>query len=288
MVAASVCALALSCNQGRKASTIETRSYEDTTKYVSLKMDIDLPAPKEGAESQMRNEVVSILDDQLCHITTYEDEKVFPSYEGDRNDTDALLGYYREQAFKALSQAAKDDADERIGYLMADDELSEEEFTQAVEDFPTWDYDYSFKKIDETDKYTVFFSRNYIYMGGAHGGITGAGGITFDRKTGKRIDPMIDPSSTKEIQPLLIKGLLQYYKDMEVEMTESDLLENLFIEDGIIPLPGWTPYPSAEGLVFTYQQYEIASYAEGMPSFTLPFAEVAPFLTPEAKSVLGL
>jgi hypothetical protein len=39
--------------------------------------------------------------------------------------------------------------------------------------------------------------------------------------------------------------------------------------------------------VFTYQQYEIASYAEGMPSFVVPYPDIEPFLTPEAKA-LGL
>ena len=271
ILAASLSAiLPVSCNQAGTRPKVETRTLGDSTKYVTFKMDIDLPAPGKGAASVMREEAISILDEQLGHITTYESERMFPPFDGDRNDTDALLGYYSSLAFGLAAKEAQEDA------------------SGWVEDFPTWEYDYSFKKIGEGERYIVFYSSNYIYMGGAHGGITGAGGITFDRRTGKRVAPVIDASSTKDIQPLLIKGLLQYYKENDVEMSGDELLEGLFIEDGIIPLPAWDPYPTEDGLVFTYQQYEIASYAEGMPSFVMDFKDAAPFLTPEARAVLGL
>ena len=59
------------------------------------------------------------------------------------------------------------------------------------------------------------------------------------------------------------------------------------IDGDIIPLPSWNPYPDGKGgLVFTYQQYEIASYAEGMPSFTIPVKEVVAFLSEDARRLL--
>ena len=60
----------------------------------------------------------------------------------------------------------------------------------------------------------------------------------------------------------------------------------LFIDDRFIPLPSWPLYPSGDGLAFIYQQYEIASYADGMPSFTIPYADIEPYMTPEAKALL--
>ena len=69
-------------------------------------------------------------------------------------------------------------------------------------------------------------------------------------------------------------------------MSEEELKEHLQLEGDLIPLPAWTPYPTADGLCFVYQQYEIASYADGMPAFTLPFDEVQPYLTPEARAIL--
>ena len=70
-------------------------------------------------------------------------------------------------------------------------------------------------------------------------------------------------------------------------ITEEELREQLQIEGDQIPLPAWTPYPTAEGLTFVYQQYEIASYADGMPAFVLSLDELEPFLTPEARKLLN-
>ena len=59
-------------------------------------------------------------------------------------------------------------------------------------------------------------------------------------------------------------------------------------DDGLIPLPQWAPMPTADGLKFIYQQYEVTAYVDGMPEFTLTYDEVAPYLLPEAKADLGL
>jgi hypothetical protein len=82
-------------------------------------------------------------------------------------------------------------------------------------------------------------------------------------------------------------ALLGYYSEFGEKMAEEEMRERLQIEGDLIPLPAWTPYPTAEGLCFVYQQYEIASYADGMPAFTVPYAEIKPWLTAEAKSVLS-
>ena len=112
--------------------------------------------------------------------------------------------------------------------------------------------------------------------------------MTFDKKDGRLVESLLVPGCTEAIQPLLVKGLLGYYSEAGMEMGEEDLLQHLFIENNTVPLPSWTPYPGEEGLVFTYQQYEIASYAEGMPSFSVPYEEIKPFLTEEAAKLLGL
>ena len=125
-------------------------------------------------------------------------------------------------------------------------------------------------------------------MGGAHGGVTGAGCITFDKSTGSIIEQFIDPGSEEDIQPLLRKGLVGYFVDADSQVNDSNLDECLLLEGDLIPLPAWQPYPCEEGLVFVYQQYEIAPYAAGMPAFTVSFEEIAPYLTPEARRIIGL
>ena len=79
-----------------------------------------------------------------------------------------------------------------------------------------------------------------------------------------------------EMQDLIQEGLQAYGEDMDY----------LFIEDGVFPLPVWEPSLTKEGVSFTYQQYEIAPYAFGMPSFTIPYEKAMEFLTPEAKALV--
>ena len=102
------------------------------------------------------------------------------------------------------------------------------------------------------------------------------------------MERFLDPACLDAIQPLLRKGLTDYFKDGDMEITPEELDNVLFLESGTIPFPAWTPFPGENGLVFTYQQYEIAAYAAGMPNFTIPYDEILPYLTPEAKLLIGL
>ena len=72
---------------------------------------------------------------------------------------------------------------------------------------------------------------------------------------------------------------------MDERITEEDMRSRLMIDGNLIPLPALRPYPTAVGLVFTYQQYEIACYADGMPNFVIPYNNIAAFLTPEARKI---
>ena len=152
---------------------------------------------------------------------------------------------------------------------------------------PGWEYEFSLEMITDADYYAVFQSQDYIYMGGAHGGVTGAGCITFDKATGSIVEQFIAPGCEEDIQPLLRKGLVEYFADTDTQINDSNLNEYLLLEGDLIPIPAWQPYPCEDGLVFVYQQYEIAPYAAGMPSFTVSFEEIAPYLTPEARRIIG-
>ena len=104
---------------------------------------------------------------------------------------------------------------------------------------------------------------------------------------GHFVKVLIDPKNAEAMQPLLTKGLISYFADAGEQIAEGDLRGYLTLSDeDIIPLPVWQPYPTKDGLVFTYQQYEVAPYAAGMPSFVLPYAEVEQFLTEDAAKML--
>ena len=286
LLAAATLAACLSCSKSHSLQT-EVRDYADSTAHAYLTMHAELPVPADAASKAIRKSLIVVMDSQLSQIAPGEPQRYFPPFEGNADDTEALLGYYKDQTLAQIGKLSQDDADEREGYIREDEELSEEQKAEILSNIPSWGYDFKLEKIIDTTAYVVFQSLNYIYMGGAHGGVTGEGFLTFAKKTGQPIEAMLAPGCTADIQPLLVKGLLGYYAECDVKMSEEELKEHLQLEGDLIPLPAWTPYPTADGLHFVYQQYEIASYADGMPSFTLPVDDVQAWLTPEARAILN-
>ena len=195
----------------------------------------------------------------------------------------AELGIEAELPLGRLSQ---EDYDERVESIEENDGLSDEERAEILAEMPGWGYSFSLKKDRETERYVVFLSEDYVYMGGAHGGVVGRGPLTFDKKDGHQVEEFFEPSSLEAMQPLLRKGLVDYFAENDYEVTPEGLDDILMLDAGFVPFPAWAPFPSDKGMVFTYQQYEIAAYAAGMPNFTLPYEDVLPYLTPEAKALL--
>lgn len=280
--------LAASCKDARGPMETELYHWADSTACALMTMDAELPSGPGKVAENVRVELADVIDGILGYITSYENERMVPAYDGDMSDPKAMLEHYRDGAFGVISRLAQDDADERKGYILEDEDFTDEQKAELLESFPRWEYEFSLQKMDETDRYVVFRSMDYVYMGGAHGGVTGAGCLTFSKKDGSRVADFVDASGAAGMQLLLIKGLLDYYAECGYETTWEDLKDGLFIENGFIPLPSWPLYPTDSGLGFIYQQYEIASYAEGMPSFVVPYSDIEPFLTPEARSLLGL
>ena len=288
-VGLAVLAAAACRPSGGKDLQTETLNYEDSKAHADLSIKVELPVYGQGAAAdRIRASLVEVMDGQLSHIGSYEEERLFPAFEGDFSKTESLVMYYRDKALEAIGQLSQEDYDERVNSIEENDGLTDGQRKEILADMPGWEYDFSLLKDRETDRYVVFLSQDYVYLGGAHGGVVGRGGLTFDKKEGALVEKMVDSASLDAVQPLLRKGLSQYFSDNEMEVAPEELDNILFLETGVIPFPAWTPYPSEEGLVFTYQQYEIAAYAAGMPEFTVPYADILPYLTPEAKALLDL
>ena len=68
--------------------------------------------------------------------------------------------------------------------------------------------------------------------------------------------------------------------------SDEELADYLQVEDiNRIPLPANPPYLTTTGVMFCYTQYEIAPYAAGIISFEIPYDQILPFLTDEAKAL---
>ena len=211
---------AVACRpSGGKDLVTETVNYEDSTAHADLSIKVELPVCGQGAAAdRIRAALVAVVDAQLSHIGSYEEERLFPPYEGSTDKTDLLLEYYRGKALESIGKQSQEDYDERVASIEENDGLTEGQRKEILDEMPGWEYEFNLLKDRETDKYVVFLSQDYVYLGGAHGGITGRGGLTFGKKDGLLVEKTVDPASLDAIQPLLRKGLTKYFSDEDMEI----------------------------------------------------------------------
>lgn len=154
---------------------------------------------------------------------------------------------------------------------------------------PPFEYDFQIDVLNETDHYITLSTAIYEYVGGVHGGAFGVS-TSFNKENGQRMGyNMLKDTSSKEFMKLVKEGLYDYFSDSGNKITtDTQLAEMLLVEGGVsqLPLPVNTPWLTEEGVVFCYQQYEIAPYAAGMPAFVIPYEKIRPFLTDEALTIL--
>ena len=283
----SLALLASACQDTTGPVLTKVYSFEDSTAHAMMKLSAELPCGTDRVSAAIRKDLMDIMDEQLGHIVSYEGERQFDAYGGDRSDTEAYVRYYFEKSLDILARDSDKDARDRESYMKEED-MDEAQMAEILARMPGWEYEFNLSKTEDCDRYCVFLSQDYVYMGGAHGGVIGAGSVTYDKRSGSRFVDFLDPDCVEDIQPLLRAGLLEYFSDADGTVTEDNLQEWLLLDGDMIPLPAWPLYPSGDGLVFTYQQYEIAPYAAGMPAFTQSFDSLAPYLTDEARDLLGL
>lgn len=255
--------IAVSCAGNAGSFKTDVFSFADTTAYCCTSLSVELPSGQSAAESAIRDSLISFLDAETRFGEPGKATLLTRPEISDLADMQACIDLYGQRVAGDINKAADEE-----------------------ESFYPWEFQAGISMSRLTEKYAVFNCTGYQYLGGAHGGITGSGPHTFSLKTGAMIRQFIEDSALTDLQGEFRKGLLRYFKECGEELTEDQLSEQLFIEDGIIPFPACQPEPTEEGLVFTYKQYEIAPYATGMPSFCLPYNVVKPYLTAEAKEIL--
>lgn len=274
-IAFATLAVSVACSPLADIDAAETAVYSDTTEYLQFDLSVEWPSGQSPVAEAVRTALLDVLHQQTVNLGFYSGPLSIPAFPDAPADLGHVVSYYGAEAVRNLSSLAEDDARSRL------------ESGCEAGDFPGYECSCELKRIGVTDRYWVYQSSNYVYLGGAHGGQTGAGFLTFRKEDGALITGFIAPSEVYAMQALLRKGLLEYFADCGDPVSDDELCDRLFLEEeGIIPLPSYEPFPTGEGLAFVYQQYEIAPYATGMPGFTIPFEEVKPYLSEEASKLL--
>ena len=197
-------------------------------------------------------------------INEYINEELGGSYMGDLFDGRAMAAHYVAECL----EPGEDDAD-------------------MPPNLPPGAEQTEIAQLAETTGYVTYEVSRYSFAGGAHG-VNGYDGMTFRKSDGRRMgwDAFVN-TGDEGFQNLIKKGLKAFW---EIG-TDEELTANLMLEDeeggDDIPLPQAAPLFTKEGVKLTYQPYEIAAYALGMPSFVVPYAELAPYLSRAAREMIG-
>ncbi len=162
-------------------------------------------------------------------------------------------------------------------------DASRNDFNGFVKDSISVNYEFfaDFKPIFVSDSLITYSYSSYVYLGGAHGGAVGAG-QTFDRSNGVKLTyaNTFLPEKRPELVALIKKGLVEYFKEgLSQDGDTLNLRDALLINPDTLPLPAFDPEFTKDGVVFTYQQYEIAPYAAGMPSCIISYKDLSPLFT---------
>ena len=148
---------------------------------------------------------------------------------------------------------------------------------------------HSITMLAQTKQYVTYFYETYMYGGGAHGYLTQVG-FTFRKSDGRQI-PLLKNTNSPKLAKIIKEGVRRHFSERpDKPLSDDELLEFLFAEEksalNHLPLPGNPPYLSDTGMVFHYTQYEIAPYSSGIIKFEVPFKDIRPFMTDEAKALI--
>ncbi len=115
--------------------------------------------------------------------------------------------------------------------------------------------------------------KSYIFTGGAHGN-SSTTFANFVKKSGKRLT---HKELFKDITKLKTLVELKFREHFKIPTGESINSTGFLFENDIFKLPSTVGF-SKYGVVFHYNQYEAASYANGPLEFTISYQKLKPFL----------
>ena len=271
----------------------EHYAFADSSRYGQVEMKATVPVATDSVTQAIRDSLIAIIQRNATRfLPTEGNTPVIKPYQGNDSTLKALLTYYGKEVLAYMNKENKAIIDDYIERISQDTTMTQQQIEDAKEVRPQWVYSMDIALQDTDSLFLSFNDEEYGFWGGAHGGVLGAGVVTFRADNGERLRSIIRSDAAIKMQPLIKKGLKEYFQEQGEQLpNDYQLMQMLMLPDqsGIIPLPKqYEPYPSADGIVFTYAQYEIACYAAGMPTFTIPYSDVQPFLSDEFKKIIKL
>ncbi len=126
------------------------------------------------------------------------------------------------------------------------------------------------------NKLLSFVVNDYTFMGGAHGGGSYTG-VNFDVATGKQItlDDLGDGDAIRSVsKDFILDTIATSSKEARGNLYSDDIIDyKEVIEEQFSNGNQPEFYLDAVGITYIFQQYDIAPYAAGMISFTVPYSQ---------------
>ena len=241
--------LMMACGKTPAGPMTEGPKVGETVKYEVDEERISCHIVAETPEAPLRVAVGEWLAEMLGGY-----------YEGDVTDLQQMVDFYGKAMSDTLRQELIDIRPE-----------AEVAFEATME------------KAYETDAFVTYTYSTYYNLGGAHP-TSSEEGATFRKSDGRRLSwDIIRRDRSYEFSMLLVETLRDYFGMDNDELMQVLGEQNYFNP----PLPRTPPMFFDNGMVFVYQQYEIAGYAMGMPGDTISYDRITPLLTTWARRLIG-
>ncbi len=269
--------------------------------FVAALMGFGMMACGKTEETTATNIDSSVNEDSSVSQSddlTNDNESSTPTYaitSVSADDYDYFTGYIEsiqitDNEHEALSQALDDFFSNQVyvfnkgvdDYNSEATEFNEENAKYAKEN----GYDYDTIKYENNITVSVircdssifsFVIDDFVYLGGAHGGTT-VEGYTFDAKTGAQLeaaDYCNEDTFAEDAKNFILDTISNSSEEAKsglFDTSYSDTITEMF-ESEVLP----THYMDNRGVTFVFQQYDIAPYAAGLISFTMPFSMIDGF-----------
>ena len=226
-------------------------SYGKETDDINTEVVIDFPQTNNEI---LQESVVSFIVKALTDDFTWG-ENSRPTYDGDLTDGRAIAEFFVNDKVR---------------------EITEERARDSIDSF-SWEESISIKMVCET-KNLISYQVNF---GGSHGGVGGGilYGATFSKADGHIVRVIENPSDSR-----FIASLIRFVNNnLDVDSKEMLSVDELQTH----PYPKKHPFITEKGVRFIYQKYEIGAGALGEVDITIPFSDIADYMSEDALSLIG-
>lgn len=145
--------------------------------------------------------------------------------------------------------------------------------TEFGNDFLSYDIDMSMDVSYQSELFVSLEINYYLYTGGAHG-YSGTNFLNFDAQTGEKMTPSDLFTDTEAVLAHAEKKFREAYQIAEDRNINAT---GFWFEEDAYHFPANIGFTETE-MILHYNPYEIASYAEGPITLSIPKEEIAQFL----------